>query len=244
MIRLFFPMRRLPHLSHEDFLAHWIEVHAVLNEPFRLIRRYVQYHTLLDDPTRSVLAKAGMSTLAPYDGVPSAWYDSLDDMILEHDPTRTPYCEPAVKDHNLFIDDSRSVACFTDEHPIIEPGGTSPYVLVGCLRRRAGVDPAGFQKSWLATAGLTREAHAAGLITGQIQCHARLGNAGNLEGIGSAEEPWDGVETTYFGSIASFRTWARSAECARLADAERDFVDHARSVYVLTRRHVIKQQVR
>ena len=50
-------MRRLPHLSLEEFLAHWIDVHAVLNEPFRLIRQYVQYHTLIDDPTRIVASK-------------------------------------------------------------------------------------------------------------------------------------------------------------------------------------------
>jgi hypothetical protein len=244
MIRLFFPMRRLPHLTLQEFLAHWIEVHAVLNEPFRLIRRYVQYHTLIDDPTRQVLPKAALTSFEPYDGIPSAWYDSLDDMILEHDVTRTPYAEPAVKDHNLFIDDSRSVACFTDEHPIVEPGGAAPYVLVGCLRRRAGLDADGFRQAWLNTAGLGREAHAEGLIAGWIQCHSRPGNAGNLEGIGSTEEPWDGIETTYFPSVASFKTWARSPQAARLADAERSFVDHARSIYVLTRRQVIKQQVR
>jgi hypothetical protein len=244
MIRLFFPMRRLPHLSLEEFLAHWIDVHAVLNEPFRLIRQYVQYHTLIDDPTRTVLAKAGVSRLAPYDGIPSAWYDSLDDMLIEHDIEKTPYAAPAVKDHALFIDDSRSVACFTDEHPIVEPGGASPYVLVGCLRRQAGVDAASFQRAWLDQAQFARIAHADGLIQGLIQCHSRIGNAGNIEGIGSAEEPWDGIETTYFDSIAAFRTFAASKIAGKWAEAEKPFVDHEQSVYVLTRRHVIRQIVR
>ena len=244
MIRLFFPMRRLPHLTQEEFLAHWIDVHAVLNEPFRLIRAYVQYHTLIDDPTRRVLAKAGLSRLEPYDGVPSAWYDSLEDMLLEHDVQKTPYAAPAVKDHALFIDDSRSVACFTDEHPIVEPGGVAPYVLVGCLRRRAGIAPAAFQRAWLDLAPLGCAAHADGLIAGLIQCHANLANAGNIEGIGSAEEPWDGIETTYFASLAAFKTYAASAMAQRTFAAEQPFIDHERSVYVLTRRHVIKRIVR
>jgi len=244
MIRLFFPMRRLPHLSLEEFLAHWIDVHAVLNEPFRLIRGYVQYHTLTDDPTRKVLAKARLSKLDPYDGVPSAWYDSLEDMLTEHDVTKTPYAAPAVKDHNLFIDDDRSVACFTDEHPIVEPGGAVPYVLIGCLRRGSGIEPVEFQRAWLAQAGIARQAHAQGLIEGLVQNHAHIGNTGNIEGIGSAEEPWDGIETTYFNSIAGFKTFAASQIAQKWFEAEKTFIDHERSVYVLTRRHVIKKIVR
>jgi len=244
MIRLFFPMRRLPHLSLEEFLAHWIDVHAVLNEPFRLIRGYVQYHTLTDDPTREVLAKARLSKLDPYDGVPSAWYDSLEDMLIEHDVAKTPYAAPAVKDHNLFIDDDRSVACFTDEHPIVEPGGAVPYVLIGCLRRGSGIEPAEFQRAWLSQAGIVRQAHAQGLIEGLVQSHAHIGNTGNIEGIGSAEEPWDGIETTYFNSIAGFKTFAASEIAQKWFEAEKPFIDHERSVYVLTRRHVIKKIVR
>ena len=244
MIRLFFPMRRLPHLTQKEFLAHWIEVHAVLNEPFRLIRRYVQYHTLLDDPTRAVLHKAGLSSLEPYDGIPSAWYDSIEDMLEEHDVQKTPYAAPAVKDHLLFIDDSRSVACFTDEHPVVEPMGAAPYVLVGCLRRAAGVEPAAFQQSWSSLAGIVREAKEEGLIEGLVQNHARIGNAGNIEGIGSDAEPWDGIETTYFGSVAAFKAFAASEIQQRWFEAERAFVDHRRSVYVLTSRHVIKAEVR
>ena len=237
-------MRRLPHLSLEEFLAHWIDVHAVLNEPFRLIRGYVQYHTLADDPTREVLTKARLSKLDPYDGVPSAWYDNIEDMLTEHDVNKTPYAVPAVKDHNLFIDDDRSVACFTDEHPIVEPGGAVPYVLIGCLRRGSGIEPAEFQRDWLSQAGIVRLAHAQGLIEGLVQNHAHIGNTGNIEGIGSAEEPWDGIETTYFNSIAGFKTFAASEIAQKWFEAEKPFIDHERSVYMLTRRHVIKKIVR
>lgn len=244
MIRLFFPMRRLPHLTQEEFLAHWIDVHAVLNEPFRLIRAYVQYHTLVDDPTRKVLAKASLSELDPYDGIPSAWYDTLDDMLTEHDIEKTPYAAPAVKDHALFIDDSRSVACFTHEHPIVEPDGAVPYVLVGCLRRRAGLDAAAFQRAWLGQEDAMRSAHAAGLIAGLVQCHANLDNAGHIEGIGSAQEPWDGIETLYFDSIAGFKAYAASPVTEQSFAAEQAFIDHRQSVYMLTRRHVIRNIVR
>jgi len=246
MIRLFFPMRRLPHLSLEEFLAHWLDVHAVLNDPFRLIRAYVQYHTLADDPTRDVLPKARLSTLEPYDGIPTAWYDNLDDMLTEHDVEKTPYAAPAVEDHKLFIDDDRSVACFTEEHPIIEPGGVVPlpYVLVGCLRRNSEIDSNRFQQAWLKQADFARQAHDQGLIQGLIQNHALIGNAGNIEGIGSKEEPWDGIETTYFHSVAGFKAFAASAIAQSWFEAEKAFIDHKQSVYVLTRRHVIKKIVR
>jgi len=246
-------MRRLPHLSLEEFLDHWLDVHAVLNEPFRLIRGYVQYHTLVDDPTREVLAKARLSTLEPYDAVPTAWYDTLEDMRIEHDVEKTPYAAPAVEDHKVFIDDDRSVACFTKEHPIVEPGGVVPYVLIGCLRRSSEIDAAGFQRTWLDQAGIARQAHAQGLLQGLIQNHALIDNAENtdasgtapyLEGIGSAFEPWDGIETTYFHSVAGFKAFAASAVAQKWFEAEKTFIDHEQSVYVLTRRHVIKKIVR
>ncbi|MBI3951792.1 MAG: EthD domain-containing protein [Acidobacteria bacterium] len=244
MIRLFYPMRRLPHLSLEEFQDHWYDVHAELNRPFRLIRRYIQYHTLANDPTRDVLEKAQLSALEPYDGVPSAYYDNLDDMRLEHDVERTWYTGPAVQDHYYFIDDNRSIACVAHEHVVIEPEGTVPYVLFGCLRRRAEFDPATFQQTWLDHTRFLCQAYELGLLKGYIQNHTLLGEDGGLEGLGSTEEPWDGLETVYFESVAKFKAFAASDVAQNWFEDEKSFIDHSQSVYMLTRRRVIKQIVR
>ena len=245
MIKLTFALVRLPGLSREDFQDYWFNRHgplvASVSEVLG-IRRYVQMHSLPDAVSEPLRASRGAPE--PYDGVAQLWYDSLEDMLTEHDVAKTPYAAPAVKDHNLFIDDDRSVACFTDEHPIVEPGGAVPYVLIGCLRRGSGIEPAEFQRAWLSQANIVRQAHAQGLIEGLVQNHAHIGNTGNIEGIGSAEEPWDGIETTYFNSIAGFKTFAASEIAQKWFEAEKTFIDHERSVYVLTRRHVIKKLVR
>lgn len=246
MIRLFFPMRKLPHLTLQEFQRHWTDVHIILNEPFRLIRGYIQYHTLENDPIREILPKAALSVLESYDGVPSAYYNTMEDMLTEHDPNLTSYTAPAIEDHNVFIDDDRSVACFTKEDPVIEPDGVNslPFVLIGCLRRKRGMDTQEFQSAWREIKNIGHEAYTQGLIQGLIQNHALVENTGNMEGIGSEDEPWDGIETIYFQSVAGVKAFSESEVARKWYNAEKEFIDHKHSVYVLTERLVVKKFIR
>ena len=62
MIKLSFCLRRLPHLSREEFQRYWFDTHGPLvrkhAEALR-IQRYVQTHTLLGDAADSLRATRG-----------------------------------------------------------------------------------------------------------------------------------------------------------------------------------------
>src|SRR6266567_1299050 len=69
MLKLVFPLRRLPTLSREEFQRYWYETHGPLvrrHAKALRIRRYVQLHTL-DDPR--VRRRPSARALEPADGV-------------------------------------------------------------------------------------------------------------------------------------------------------------------------------
>ena len=70
MVKLVFCLRRLPHLSLEEFQRYWLDTHAPLvceRAPLLGIRRYVQVHTL--DTPRNDALQARNGSEEPYDGV-------------------------------------------------------------------------------------------------------------------------------------------------------------------------------
>ena len=247
MIKLIYCLRRLARLSLEEFQAHWLEHHSQFGRQSPLIRRYVQYHTLANDPIREAMAQAGVSNVEPYDGIAIAWWDDLETM--HKDMTESPHVAAALEDEKYFIDHSRSVAFLTHEHVIVEPEGNVPYVLVECLRRCAGIDRKEYQKRWTHHARIGRQARAMGLLMGYIQNHTLLdGETANLEGLealGTNPDAWDGVTTAYFESIAKFKALVASPLASQESfDDEKTFIDHSQSANMLTRRHVIKDVIR
>lgn len=247
MIKMIYCLRRLAHLSQEEFQSHWLEHHSQFGLRSKLIRRYVQYHTLANDPIREAMAQAGVSSIEPYDGAAVAWWDDLESM--QKDMTKSPHVAAALEDEKHFIDHSRSVAFLTREQVIVEPEGKVPYVLVECLRRRSDIDRQEYQKRWTDHARIGRQAHEMGLLMGYIQNHTILeGEAGGLEGLeelGTNPDAWDGVTTAYFESIAKFKALVASPLASEESyEDESTFIDHSQSANMLTRRHVIKDIIR
>lgn len=247
MIKLIYCLRRLPKLSLEEFQAHWLEHHSQFGRRSPLIRRYVQYHTLANDPIREAMVQAGVSSVDPYDGIASAWWDGLD--AMHKDMTESPLVAAALEDEKFFIDHSRSVAFLTREQVIVEPEGNVPYVLVECLRRHPDIDRQEYQERWLHHARIGRQARAMGLLMGYIQNHTLLdgatANLAGLEALGTNPDAWDGVTTAYFESLAKFKALVASPLASQESyDDERTFIDHSRSANMLTRRHVIKDVIR
>ena len=76
MVKLIFCLRRLLHLSREQFQKYWLETHGPLvRERAAAIGaiRYVQLHTGHDDVNAGLQASRG--GLDPYDGVAKLWYE-------------------------------------------------------------------------------------------------------------------------------------------------------------------------
>jgi uncharacterized protein (TIGR02118 family) len=246
MLKLVYLLRRKPGLSLEEFQAHWLERHATFGRSNPAVRRYVQYHALANDPIREALAQAGDgATAESYDGVAIAWWDSLDAMraAMQGDEVAA-----ALEDEKHFIDHGRSVAVLTDEHVIVEPIGEAPIVLIECLRRRDDIDRSTFSERWLHHGHIGREAHARGLLQGYIQNHVLAeddARVGEIDDLGSAEESWDGVVTAYFHSLAVAKELFTSPLASEQSyEDEKTFIDHSRGLYLMARRHVIKDLVR
>jgi uncharacterized protein (TIGR02118 family) len=122
MIKFVYCLRRLPHLSREDFQHYWRGTHGPLvcgrAEALR-IRRYVQVHTL-DNPINDVLRES-RGTLEPYDGVAELWWDSAEELVqAASSPDGQKAAQDLLEDERRFIDLQRSALWIGEEYPIVE----------------------------------------------------------------------------------------------------------------------------
>ena len=72
MIKSVSLLTRKAGLSHEEFVKHWLEVHAPLAHGVPGLRRYVQSH-IVGERTRTDIP----TTDVEVDGVAETWYDDL-----------------------------------------------------------------------------------------------------------------------------------------------------------------------
>lgn len=120
MVKLLFCLRRLPHLSREEFQRYWREHHAQLvaaRAEVLGIRRYVQRHTV-DEAAYSGMAKP-RGGLAPYDGVAELWWDRtpLTDATTIEAARRAG--RELLEDEGRFIDLPNSPVFFVEDHEVI-----------------------------------------------------------------------------------------------------------------------------
>ena len=121
MIKLTFCLRRLPHLSREEFQRYWLDKHGPLVRSFAEvlhIRRYAQMHTLSTPYNAALQASRGGPE--DYDGVAELWWDSLDDLAAA---TATDAGRSAglalLEDERTFIDLARSPLFVGEVHEIV-----------------------------------------------------------------------------------------------------------------------------
>ncbi|HEY1708499.1 MAG TPA: EthD domain-containing protein [Rhizomicrobium sp.] len=119
MIKLTFCLKRLPHLTREQFQKYWFENHAPLVAKHRevlRIRRYVQMHSGTD----AMNAGIGASRNAPemFDGVAELWWDSWDVLAEAPTPERAAAGQALLEDERKFIDLPRSPLFFGEEKTI------------------------------------------------------------------------------------------------------------------------------
>jgi uncharacterized protein (TIGR02118 family) len=121
MIKLTFCLRRLPHLSAEEFQRYWRDVHGPLvsrHAAALRIRRYTQVH-----PAAAALAEAmrrGRGAPEPFDGVAELWFDSEDDVrAAGSTPEGRAAGAALLADEKRFIDHGRSPLWLGAEHAVI-----------------------------------------------------------------------------------------------------------------------------
>jgi len=242
MIKLIRCLHRLPHLTLEEFHAHWLEHHAQLVRRVKGIRSYVQYDTLYNNP----MERPELSSAQPFDGFGAACWDSLDAYQTEME--KGSDFKAVLEDEKLFVDHTRSITCLTQERIIVEVEGVSPYVLVECHRHRPDLDRATFQNSWLNIHGAYgRDIYAQGLMSGFVQNHvvSHETDQDTLKTLGIDLDTFDGIGMAYFESMAKFKKMVSLPVVKDESfQAEDDFDDHERMLSVLTKRHAVKNIVR
>jgi len=119
-IKLVFCLRRLPHLTREQFQHYWRTVHAPLvAERARVlgILRHVQAHALPDARAAALAGPRGAP--ASFDGVAELWFDAS----APADPARREAARRAgaelLADERRFIDLAASPIFYTCEHEIV-----------------------------------------------------------------------------------------------------------------------------
>jgi uncharacterized protein (TIGR02118 family) len=121
MIKLVFCLRRLEHLSRDEFQTYWLETHGPLvRERAEAIGalRYTQVHTGHDGLNEGL--RAGRGGPEPYDGVAELWFESTDAIqsaLATEDGRRA--ARELLEDERRFIDLARSPLWLADEHPIV-----------------------------------------------------------------------------------------------------------------------------
>lgn len=123
MVKLVYCLRRLPHLTREEFQRYWRETHGPLvreRAGVLGIKRYVQIHTL-DSPLNEALRRSRNSPEEPFDGVAELWWESVEALAAS---TSTEEGRRAgrqlFEDEKNFIDFGRSVIFVAEEKPVVE----------------------------------------------------------------------------------------------------------------------------
>jgi uncharacterized protein (TIGR02118 family) len=97
-------------LTHEDFVKHWLDVHALLAHAVPEARRYVQSH-IVEERTRPDIP----TTDVEIDGIAELWYD---DRAAMRRANASPEAERLHADGALFIGHIKS---FIVEEKVIIP---------------------------------------------------------------------------------------------------------------------------
>lgn len=123
MIKISYLMRRLPHLSLEEFQSYWSEKHpqAAPADAFSVlgVKRYVQVLPL-ETETRNLVIGPRTGLVEPFDGIAELWVESEES--LEHDwstEKAKEYVGIFFKDEQNFIDWTRSTILVSKENVVM-----------------------------------------------------------------------------------------------------------------------------
>ncbi len=221
MVKAIAFFKRKPGMSVEAFQAYWRSAHAERVVRLPGLRRYVQSHTLL----------SGYRKGEPvYDGIAELWFDDTGAMRAL---ASTPEYAAVQADEANFIDRATMGLILTEEHVIKEePMPAQPVKNVEFVTRAPGMPIDAFQRYW-------REIHgplgaAIPMVRRYVQSHTRR----SLYESGRTPV-WDGAALTWFADTQAMRGSAATPEYARVRADEPNFIVPERTLFIITREHVV-----
>jgi hypothetical protein len=123
MIKIFYLMRRLPHLSLEDFQSYWSEKHpqAAPEDAFSTlgVKRYIQVLPL-ETEARNLVIGPRTGLVEPFDGIAELWVESIEAIETNWSTEKAKeYIKIFFKDEQNFIDWSRSTILVSKENIVM-----------------------------------------------------------------------------------------------------------------------------
>ena len=113
MIKTISLLTRKSGMTHEQFMAHWVDIHAPLAYAVPGLRRYVQSH-IHEQPTRPDIPTTDIDV----DGIAELWYDDRAALARAH---ASPEAQALFADGALFI--GRIKTFIVDEAVIVPRAG-------------------------------------------------------------------------------------------------------------------------
>jgi uncharacterized protein (TIGR02118 family) len=124
MIKAVVLLRKLPHLSTEEFLRYWLEKHGPLvrsHAKVRRFRKYIQVHPTAPEVLGALVERRQGQVLG-CDGIAEIYWDTVQDMI---DANRSPEGQRAaaeiVEDEKRFLLLPSLQFFLGQEHIFLEP---------------------------------------------------------------------------------------------------------------------------
>ncbi|MEM7235543.1 MAG: EthD domain-containing protein [Planctomycetota bacterium] len=123
MIRISYLMRRLPHLSLEEFQSYWSEKHpqAAPADAFATlgVKRYVQVLPI-ESTARDLVIGPRTGLEDTYDGIAELWVDDLDAIERDWSTEKAKeYIGIFFEDEKNFIDWTRSTILVSNENVVM-----------------------------------------------------------------------------------------------------------------------------
>jgi uncharacterized protein (TIGR02118 family) len=125
MIKAVVLLRKLPHLSDEEFRRFWLEEHGPLvrsHAKARRIRKYVQVHPTGSDVLDDIVQRRGGYAVA-CDGIAEIYWDSLDDILAAGRSPEGQRAQAEIVEHERQFLQLPSLQIYLGrEHVFVEPG--------------------------------------------------------------------------------------------------------------------------
>ena len=123
MIKISYLMRRLPHLSLEEFQSYWSEKHpqAAPGDAFSTlgVKRYVQVLPLETD-ARNLVIGPRTGLVEPFDGIAELWVESEETLARNWSTDKAKECVKIFfEDEQNFIDWTRSTILVSKENIVM-----------------------------------------------------------------------------------------------------------------------------
>ena len=124
MIKISYLMRRLPHLSREEFQSYWSEKHPQAAPPDAFptlgVKRYVQVLPL-ETEARDLVIGPRTGLVEPFDGIAELWVDSEEAIKRDWSTDKAKeYVNIFFQDEQNFIDWSRSTILVSNEFVVMQ----------------------------------------------------------------------------------------------------------------------------